>query len=142
MSDHTSDSVAQRFADEWNKGNLEGAIALFDDNYIDHNAAPGQKPGKAGLRESLDMFMTAFPDLKLEHSHVTMEGDRVADHGIARGTHRGNFLGVAPTGKRVEVSYTDIYRVKNGKITEAWHIEDIPGLMRQIGAMPDPTQAH
>lgn len=134
-------AVAQGFVEEWNKGNLEGALAFIDDNVVDHNPAPGQAPGKDGARQALSGFLTAFPDLKFYNDYVLAEGDRVVDHGTARGTHKGNLFGIPPTGKSVEFTYTDIYRIANGKITEIWHIEDIVMAMQQIGAIKAPVAA-
>ncbi|MBI5301950.1 MAG: ester cyclase [Chloroflexi bacterium] len=135
---HHGNNVAEQFVAAWNKGDLEGALALMDDNVVDHNPVPGQKPGKTGAREALGVFMAAFPDLKFQEQVVVVEGDRVADHGIARGTHKGSLMGIPATGKSVEFQYSDVYRVANGKIAEVWHVEDIPTVMRQIGAMPAP----
>ena len=132
-------AIAERFAEEWNKGNLEGALALIDENVVDHNPAPGQAPGLAGARQALTAFRTAFPDLKFTTEYVLADGDRVVDHGTARGTHKGNLFGIAATNKPVEFTYTDIYRIANGKIAEIWHIEDIAMAMQQIGAMKVPV---
>ena len=131
-------AIAYRFAEEWNKGNLEGAVALMDENIVDHNPGPGQAPGKAGAKQSLAAFFTAFPDLKITNDFVLADDDRVVDHGTARGTHKGNLFGIPATNKPVEITYTDIYRIANGKIAELWHIEDVPAIMVQIGAMPAP----
>jgi steroid delta-isomerase-like uncharacterized protein len=142
MAHHLDDlkAIPHRFVEEWNKGNLAGAMALFDENVVDHNPAPGQAPGKAGVQQGLEIFRTAFPDLKLQTEFIVAEGDRVADHGIARGTHKGPLFGIPPTGKRIEITYSDTYRVQNGKIVEAWHVEDIAGIMQQIGAAPAPAK--
>ena len=143
MTDHLEDNkaVAQRFADEWNMGNLEGALALIDENVVDHNPAPGQAPGIAGARQALTAFLAAFPDLKFHTEYILAEGDRVVDHGTARGTHKGNLLGIPATNKPVAFTYTDIYRIANGKIAEIWHIEDVATAMQQIGAMKVPVGA-
>ena len=136
MSAEENKRVVERFAEEWNKGNLEAVLALVADNVVDHNPMPDQAPGKEGMKQSFAMFKNTFPDLKLNNDFVIAEGDRVVDHGIARGTQKGELMGIPASNKPVAIEYTDIYRVANGKIAEIWHVEDMAGMMQQIGASP------
>ena len=64
------------------------------------------------------------------------EGDRVVAHYVLRGTHRGPFMGVAPTGKEVRITGINVFRVAGGKVAEHWTIMDTWGVMQQIGAVP------
>ncbi len=136
MSAEENKRVVERFAEEWNKGNVEGALALAADNIVDHNPMPGQLPGKEGMRQALVSFKKTFPDIKLNNDFVIAEGDRVVDHGVARGTHQGDLMGIPASNKPVSIEYTDIYRVANGKIVEMWHAEDMLGMLQQVGASP------
>ncbi|MEW5717847.1 MAG: ester cyclase, partial [Chloroflexota bacterium] len=122
MSTEENKRIVERFAEEWNKGNLEGVLALVADNVVDHNPPPGQPSGKEGMRQGFAMFKNTFPDLRLNNDLIIAEGDRVVDHGVARGTQKGELMGIPATNKPVAVEYTDIYRVANGKIAEIWHL--------------------
>jgi len=72
--------------------------------------------------------LAAFPDLRVTVEQWIVEGDMVATLVTFWGTHQGELLGVAPTGKPVEWSHIDIHRVEGGRITELWH----PGLFELI----------
>ncbi len=82
---------------------------------------------------------SAFPDLRLTIEDQIAEGDKVITRVTFRGTHRGEFRGIAPTGKQVEYSGIAIDRIANGKIVEMWHLSDGLGLLQQIGAAPSPA---
>ncbi len=110
------------------------------EDVVDHNPGPGQPPGKAGLKQALEIFKNAFPDSQIAIEQLVAEGDKVVDHATFQGTHTGSLLGVAPTGKPVMIHASDVYRIANGKIVELWHVEDIVGMMQQIGAMPAQAQ--
>lgn len=77
----------------------------------------------------------AFPDLTVEALEMLVEGDRVAAHFVARGTHEGVFQGVPPTRCEIEATCTAIYRVEDGLIAEAWTTWDSLGLLEQLGAV-------
>ncbi|MDP8951660.1 MAG: ester cyclase, partial [Actinomycetota bacterium] len=66
------------------------------------------------------------------------EGDKAVLRFTFRGTHQGEFMGNAPTGKRVTMAGIDIFRIADGKIVELWGQEDVLGMMQQLGAIPEP----
>ena len=76
----------------------------------------------------------AFPDTVNEVGGVLAEGGPVAARRVTRGTHRGEFLGLPATRKRVEVTPNGVFRVKAGKIAESWDHFDALGLLAQLGA--------
>jgi predicted ester cyclase len=69
------------------------------------------------------------------------EGDKVVARWRSRATHQGDYMGIAPSGKEVQFTGISFYRIEEGKIAESWNIEDQLGLMRQIGAIPEPGQS-
>jgi predicted ester cyclase len=83
----------------------------------------------------------AFPDLRLTVEDIFCEGDMVAARVAFRGTHRGEFQGIPPTGKEVAFSSIEIDRMVDGKVAEHWFEMDLLGLMGQLGAIPDPEQS-
>jgi predicted ester cyclase len=92
------------------------------------------------LKDHVDMFEAAFPLYELIAEDMIAEGDRVAVRATFRGTHAGEFAGIAASGRTVEVSLLLIYRVENGKIAEHWIQADVMGLMQQLGALPAPDR--
>ncbi len=140
MSTEENKAIVRRFYEEWNKGNLQGVYDLFSEDVVDHNPGPGQPAGKAGLVQALEIFKNAFPDSQIAIERLVAEGDTVVDHATFRGTHTGSLLGIPPTDKSVMIYASDAYRIENGKIVELWHVEDILGIMQQIGAMPAAPQ--
>lgn len=81
-------------------------------------------------------FRTAFPDWQEEIVQLVTEGDAVAGRFRCSGTHRGEFLGEAPTGKRMDVEEVFFVRVEDGKVVDFWGLEDSPGRLRQLGLVP------
>jgi len=73
-----------------------------------------------------------FPDLRITVDKVVSDGDCVVGYGLISGTNTGSFFGMPPSGKSAEFGYIDVYRIDEGRGSEAWHIEDIAGLMRQL----------
>ncbi len=83
-------------------------------------------------------FMEAFPDLRLTVEDIVAEGDTVAARVAFRGTHRGEFQGIPPTGKQVAFSSMVFNHVVDGKVEEHWVEMDLLRLMGQLGAIPEP----
>lgn len=92
----------------------------------------GETRGRAGQRQTVDYFLAAFPDLQHEIELLFGEGDLVAAHQRWAGTHGGEFLGVAATGRRVEFTSTAILRVRDGLIAEAWDELDSGAVLQQL----------
>ena len=86
-------------------------------------------------------FVEAFPDLRLTVEDIFSGGNMVAARVAFRGTHRGEFQGIPPTGKEVAFSSIEIDRMVDGKVAEHWFEMDLLGLMGQLGAIPEPKQS-
>ena len=106
------------------------------EDVVDHNPMPDQKPGRAGIQQTADMYRTAFPDMSTTIDQAVAEGDLLVQRGIASGTNTGEMMGIPPTGKSAKVPWMDMYRIKGGQIVEYWHVEDIAGMLQQLGVMP------
>jgi predicted ester cyclase len=87
------------------------------------------------------MLHSGFPGFQSTIEDLLSEGDKVVLRFTFRGTHQGEFMGIAPTGKQVTMSGINILRIADGKIVEMWNQEDVLGMMRQIGAIPEPGQS-
>jgi predicted ester cyclase len=90
------------------------------------------------LKEHIVMFETAFPGYQLTAEEMIAEGNQVFVRTRFEGTHNGDLMGIAPTGKAVTIEIALTYRIENGKIVEHWMLSDLLGVMQQIGAIPTP----
>lgn len=123
----------------WTTGNLDAADDFLAPNMVDHAAQMGGGLGdREGFKNQVRMFRTAFPDGHTRIDDMIAEGDKVVLRWTDGGTHRGEFMGIAPTGRPVSITGIDIYRIADGKIVEYWANEDELGLLRQLGAIPAP----
>ena len=126
----------QRYIEEvWNKGNLAVAEEVFAPTFVDHDP---RYPGIVSLdhlKQFFTAFRAAFPDLRTNVEDLLAEGDKVLLRYSWTGTHKGEFLGIAPTGKRVMVMGLALYRFADGKVVEAWANADDLGLLRQLGVV-------
>lgn len=123
----------------WSEGRLEVADELYAPDYVDHvtrGPEPGMMRDPEGLKKAVTLFRTAFPDLQYTIEQEMAEGDCVMTRFSATGTHRGQFLGAAPSGRSVTYTGVDINRIVDGKIVESWVHYDALGLLEQVGLVP------
>jgi predicted ester cyclase len=138
--DHNKGLVRRVFEEGFTQGNAGVFDEVLAPNYVNHDF-PMPVPGREGLKQVLSLFRAAFPDLRVSIEDEVAEGDRVASRGYFAGTHRGEFMGLAPTGKPINVAYIDMWRVENGQLVENWVRMDMVGMMQQLGAIPTPSGA-
>ena len=125
-----SDFIAALFTD----GDLTAVDRYLDTDFTNHDAPmPGLPDGREGMRTAAEMFRKAFPDWRAEAQHLIAEGDLVAEHFTARGTHQGSVMGEAPTGGKIHLHGMQIFRIARGKIVERWGVLDQLGLLQQLG---------
>ena len=125
-----SKDVVRKWFDAVNRHDVDAVAELVAEDFVNHSST---NQGREGLRSEMTYWFNAFPDAEVPLEEVVAEGDMVAvRHGLS-GTHEGEFLGVAPTGKRISVQEMDIFRVKNGLIIESWSAPDLFGMLNQIG---------
>ena len=118
-------------------GNYDLIDELVDEGFIDHESLPGQPPGKEGVRFFADMMRAALPDLSVKSVEPGLaDGNFEAVRTVLTGTHQGELMGVAATGRTVEIESIDIIRTEGGKVVEHWGVTDSMGLMQQLGALP------
>src|SRR5215217_551755 len=121
-------------AEIYNAGNFDIMPEIFAEGYL-HGSANG--PDAVGIAEGarrIEGFVTALPDLEWTFDEVIVEGDRVAARWTARGTHDGDLIGFAPTGKPVEFTGISFFTVRCGKVVEFQTEMDAAGLLEQVGA--------
>jgi len=138
MSIEENKAAVRRFYEEvWGKGNLDVADELSVENFVDHNPVdPNLPPGIEGFKQIVPMFRTAFPDLQFTVEDLIADGDKVVSRLTIRATHKGEFMGILPTGKQATITAIDIVRIVDGKMVERWGEVDMFRLMQELGGIP------
>jgi steroid delta-isomerase-like uncharacterized protein len=137
--------LVRMFVEElWNERKLELADTIFDENCHTHQLQSGlpldaTPRGPAAMRTHVADWLSAFPDLRFKIEQIFSEEDRVFSQLTMDGTQTGQWLGIPPTGIRVNIRMTAIHRIQNGKIIEDWVLVESLGLFQQLGALP-PTK--
>ncbi|WP_088343813.1 MULTISPECIES: ester cyclase [Rhodomicrobium] len=105
---------------------------LFSDDFVDHTPQPGVTADKDGVRFLYKGLRTAFPDFHADIHWQSAEGDLVTTYKVYHGTHRGTFLGIPPTGRKIQFETVDAMRVRDGKITDHWGVGNLYSLVQQL----------
>jgi steroid delta-isomerase-like uncharacterized protein len=130
-------ALVRLYADEvFNKRNYEVLDQIMAFNFLDHVAIHGKVGGREGFKQFLCLLHAAFPDGQVRVEDLIAEGDKVVWRWTLRGTHRGEFRGIAPTGKLVTWTGIIIWRMAEGQIVEWWANNDTLGLLQQLGVIP------
>ncbi len=141
MTVETNKALLRRFVEEIvNQGNVTIAAELVAEDFRELDPFPGQAPGRAGLIESIERLHTAFPDLVWSIEELVAEGEKVASSHTWSGTHLGEFLGIAPTGKQVRMTCMIFDTYEDGKLKKSRLVMNVLSLLQQLGAMPEAGQ--
>jgi steroid delta-isomerase-like uncharacterized protein len=132
-----NERIVRRTVEAFNEQNYDVFDEVFAEDAMDHGPA-GETRGREGPREGLKMLFTAFPDLVITIDDLVANGDTVALRTTHRGTHEGEFMGIEPTGKQIEVGSSIFAQFEDGKVVERWVQYDTFGLMQQLGAVDAP----
>lgn len=128
--------VARQIVNTFVTGETSTLEDLVTVDAVDHTSPPQSTGGRAGLIEGIGFYRATFSDLCVTVEQEVESGDLIAIVGRINGVHSGNTLGIPATGKQVSFPYIDIFRIADGQMVEAWHLEDIAGLLGQVGALP------
>ena len=139
MSAEENKAIARRAYEAINQKNLDALDEVVASDMTDHDAGPGQAPGLEGVKQLFSSLHSAFPDFQMNVEDMIAKGEKVVARVSWSGTHQGEFMGIAPTGNRVEVSGIDILRIAEGKIVEHWGNFDDLGMMQQLGVIEHPS---
>jgi len=134
--------IVKRGMELWGKGDFEAWKELFAPEYVYYS--PSATPKPVSLEESIEMgkmVLNAFPDSLYAIEELFAAGDRVITRWSFKGTHEGEFMGIPPTGNRVEFGGIMITRIENGKIVEDREDLDTLGVMQQLGMELRPNEA-
>lgn len=133
-------AVVRRVVEEmWNRGDPAAVEDLIHEDLVEHGAFGGETGGREDARRTVAGFRAAFPDLVLEIGDMVGEGEHVVLRWSGAGTHEGPFMGVPPSGNRVQIEGIDLYRVAGGQVIEHWGYPDVVRLVEQLGGPPAPA---
>ena len=137
MSIEEENKAKQRrvFEEALNKGNMAVVDEVIDTNYVSESPQ-GLHKGTEAVKQGFATLRNAFPDIAFTIEDMIAEEDKVVSRVTCRGTHKGEFMGIAPTGKKMEINGIIITRWVDGKEVEAWEVIDMLGMMQQLGAIP------
>ena len=142
LAEEQNKQVVRQYIEAFNRQDIERLGQLV--------SSTNQSFEFSGIHSSMDwnrtqqffaVFWTAFPDLSAKIEEIVAEGDKVAIRVINTGTHKGDFQGIPPTGKKVSFEGRDFMTLRDGKIVEQQAGVDMMELMQQIGAIPAETHA-
>ncbi len=133
--DHAA--TMRRLYDLINAGEIDAFGDLLADDFVEHEETPGLEPTKEGVKQLFNMYVAAFPDLRMEAEDVLVSGDKVVALLRATGTNQGEFMGMPATGKSVDIQMIDIIRFdSDGLACEHWGVVDTFAMMQQLGVIP------
>jgi steroid delta-isomerase-like uncharacterized protein len=137
----TSNKAAfRRLHDAVNSGDAE-LISKMIDEVVEPDVRirtplPIQATGVQALKQVWATLLRAYPDLHLTVEDLIAESDKLVCRNVVTGTHRGEYMGIPPTGKSVTYNEIFIFRFEGGRIAETWGVVDVLAQMRQLGAIP------
>ena len=141
MTAEENKQLARRaFEEIWNQGNVNAIDDLYAADQVSYGLGIDVPAGTEGIKQFVSIYRTAYPDTHFTIEDQIAEGDKVVTRWSAIGTHRGELMGIAPTGKRVTVTGITINRIAGGKIVETWNNFDALGQLQQLGVIPVPGQ--
>jgi predicted ester cyclase len=142
MSEENKAKMRRLLDEGFSQGNVDVVDEVLDPDFVcyDPNSETGEIRGSETIKGEIDYFRNAVPDLTYTIEDQIADGDKVVTRYTVSGTHEGEFFGVAPTGERIMMSGMSIDRFEGGKMVEEWPEYDLLGVMRQLGAVPEPGQ--
>jgi len=142
MSTDTSTALIRTWISTWERDDVADVdfSEFMTSDFIRHDPNVPEVHGPDAEQGLVAMYRAAFPDLSFTVEHLVAQGDMVFARLTARGTHRGELLGIPPTGREVTVAVMELYRVTGDKIAEQWVVMDTLGMLQQLGAIPTPEQ--
>lgn len=138
MSVDDNKALVRRYIEVgWSRGDLGVVRESVARDYRRHQPGmPFRVQTGGALEKLIGMYRQGLPDLEVVIDHMVAEGDFVATRVSASGTHKGDLAGIAPTGKRVEFTASDLFELRDGRIVESWHNVDDFGMLQQLGVIP------
>jgi predicted ester cyclase len=137
MSTETNKSVIRNMLLALEKGDKQNVDQYIASNWVNHDPSLPPMQGLEGAKQLIELW-SAFSNRKVTIEDSLAEGDRVAMRFTISGTHTGSLMGIAPTGKTINLTASGIFRIVDGKATDNWVNFDALGMLQQLGAAPMP----
>jgi len=123
-------AVVRRFYEAANKHDVDLVAEFVAPDYVDYT---NKIEGVEGVKQFGNMLIKGFPDIHWTIEDIVAEEDKVWVRTTITGTHRGEYRGVPPTGKDITIRCVDILRIVDGKIVEAWAVDDLLDFYKKLG---------
>ncbi|MGR9105467.1 MAG: ester cyclase [Gammaproteobacteria bacterium] len=133
MSEQNKHIVRRALEEIWQQGHVASIEAFYAKDFFNHTLASDQEHSLEMEKQIITRFREAFPDFRVIIDDLLADGDKVIVRGNWQGTHEGEFMGAAATGKKITVSEIAIFRLANGKIAELWANTDQLNFLHQLG---------
>jgi len=133
MSIKENKALVRHVVELWNQHDLDAYFEVLAPEYVEH--LPSGDVSLEHLKKYAHTFFTAFPDISFTITDMVAERDKVAMLVNWKATHRGEYMGISATGKKIDISVFNLIRIKAGRWVEFWNVTDMR-LMQQIGAFP------
>jgi steroid delta-isomerase-like uncharacterized protein len=142
MSEQENLRIARQNFAAWNAHDPDEFIKLIDDDFVsESDTVPAPLRGREAARQSMQMYLKAFPDLRFDIEQMIASGEYVITRWHAAGTHKGELMGIPATGRRGEgIHGCTVMEFRGGRVVHEWLYWDVATLLRQIGAMPTPSR--
>lgn len=139
MAEKENIQLAEQAIADINARNIDSYLKLVDESFVgESEIAPGPVRGPQGVRKMLEMQLTAFPDLHFDVEQIIASGNNLVVRSHITGTHKGSFLGIAPTNKKVSWRSCNVVEVRNGKAVRGRLYSDTASLLEQLGVLAVP----
>jgi steroid delta-isomerase-like uncharacterized protein len=137
MSADNKAIVRRLYEEVWNKRKLEIISEIISPSHaLQAPNISGSSIGPAAYKRNVSLFLAGYPDLRLTIQDIISEKEKVVACWTMSGTHKGDYMGVPATNKKVSVDGITIHHIANGKIMDSYSNWDALGMMQQLGAVP------
>ena len=133
MSIKENKALVHRVVELWNRRDMDAFFKLLAPEYVEH--LPTGDISLEQLKHYAPKFFAAFPDINITINDMVAEGDKVSALVNWKATHQGEYMGIPPTGKKIDIAVVMIIKIVGGRWVEFWNVTDIR-LAQQLGAIP------
>jgi steroid delta-isomerase-like uncharacterized protein len=133
MSINENKALVRRVVELWNRRDMDAFFNILAPEYVEH--LPTGDVSLKQLKQYAHTFFAAFPDISITINDMVAEGDKVAVLVNWRGTHKGEYMGIPPTGKKIDITVAMLIKIAAGRWVEFWNVTDLR-LAQQLGAVP------
>jgi steroid delta-isomerase-like uncharacterized protein len=137
MAEHENLRLARESIEAWSAHDPDRLTKIVDEKFVaESDTLPASVNGPRELAQFMNVYVTAFPDLRFEIEQQLADGDFVVTRWIATGTHRGVLMNIQPTNRRAVTHGCTVSQFRNGKVIHDWIYWDSGNLLRQLGVLP------